>query len=78
MTKQRINEIRRRTIGKAIEKVHELDFGDRQNAVLQLGIIFGELDSNLEHELYKELNFQKRVYDKLKANNEGTIEEGEE
>ena len=62
MTRQRIDEIRRRTVIKAIEKIKKVDMANPLNATLEIGIIMGELDNNLERELYHEMNLRKRVY----------------
>ena len=62
MTRQRIDEIRRRTVIKAIEKIKKVDMANPLNATLEIGIIMGELDNNLERELYNEMNLRKRVY----------------
>ena len=65
MTKQRIDEIRRRTVLKAIEKIKKVDMSNPVSATLEIGIIMGELDNNLERELYHEMNLRKRVYNKM-------------
>ncbi len=70
MTRQRIDEIRRRTVLKAIEKIKKVDMSNPLNATLEIGIIMGELDNNLERELYHEMNLRKRVYNMMNDSND--------
>ena len=65
MTKQRINEIKRRTVGKAIFEIKKIDFEDSTSACFKVGMLPGELSNNLEHELYKEMVFRNRENKKI-------------
>lgn len=54
MTQQRIDEIKKYTIGRALRKLQDVDFTNGTNACFMVGMIFGELDNNLSRELARE------------------------
>jgi len=66
MTQQRIDEIKKYTIGRALRKLQDVDFSNGNTACFMVGMIFGELDNNLSRELAREktrnLVMEKRVY----------------
>lgn len=71
MTKQRIEEIKRRTVKIAIPKIKEVDFSDSVKAAIEIGMILGELEYNLERELYREMNLSKRMSRTIKSKENG-------
>ena len=71
MTKQRINEIKRKTVVKATSEIEEINFEDSYTACLKVGMIMGELSKNLEHELYKEMNFRNRINNQVNSQKRG-------
>lgn len=56
MTEERIEEIKRETIFRAGKAVKKLEFESKEQALFELGEIFGQLNRDLTRELRKELN----------------------
>lgn len=56
MTEERIEEIKKETIFRAGKAVKNLEFGTKEQALFELGEIFGQLNRDLTRELRKELN----------------------
>ena len=68
MTTNRIYEIKKYTIERALDKIKQVDFSNGYNASFEIGRIFGELEVNLSKELNREktkssVMDKKREYD---------------
>ena len=71
MTKERVEEIKAKTIFRAGKKVKNLDFDSKEHLIFELGEIFGELNRDLTRELNKELD--KPILSTQRNNNSSFI-----
>ena len=61
MPEERIEEIKRETIFRAGKAVKKLELESKEQALFELGEIFGQLNRDLTRELRKELNRPRLV-----------------
>lgn len=55
MTRDRVEEIKKETIFRAARKAKKIDFETKEQAIFELGEIFGELNRDLTRELNREV-----------------------
>lgn len=72
MTEERIEEIKKETIFRAGKAIKKLEFESKEQALFELGEIFGQLNRDLTRELRKELN-RPRLVGRPRGNNHRNI-----